>query len=114
MQLANTLVVGFEGSWRTMDTRKLPSGSASRAEQVVRLAQGLLESQPQFAGRSRLFKFEYNGDTLVIYGAVPTFYLKQILQSTLKALDGVRLIDNRVSVDPSDGLAFARDRSYLT
>ena len=114
MQLANTPVVGFEGSWRSMDTCEPPHEASLRAEEVAQRAQILLEAQPQFTGRSRLFKFEYDGDTLVVSGAVPTFYLKQILQSTLKTLDGVRLIDNRVSVDPSDGIALARGRSLLS
>ena len=64
-----------------------------------------------FVGRSRLFTFEYTKETLVIHGAVPTFYLKQVLQSALKNLDGVRLLDNQVSVDVSHGFGIppARD-----
>ncbi len=81
-----------------MDTFQPPREHALRSDNVLRQAQTLIESHPQFVGRSRLFKFEYDGDTLIIHGAVPTFYLKQMLQTTLRNLDGVRLIDNRVSV----------------
>src|SRR6478672_5815395 len=99
MQLANTPVVGFEGSWESMDTWKLPREPLPPAEEVARQAQALIESHPQFVGRARLFQFERVGDTLVIRGTVPTFYLKQMLQNTVKNLDGVRLVDNQVSVD---------------
>jgi hypothetical protein len=111
MQLANALVVGFEGNWESMDTCEPPREPAPRADEVLRRAKILVESHPHFVGRSRLFSFEYADETLVICGAVPTFYLKQVLQSALKNLDGVRLVDNRVSVDVSHGFGIpaARD-----
>ena len=111
MQLANAPVVGFEGSWESMDTCEPPRDVAPRAEEVVRRAKILIESQPHFVGRARLVTFDYTKETLVIHGAVPTFYLKQVLQSALKNLDGVRLLDNQVSVDVSHGFGIppARD-----
>jgi len=64
----------------------------------------LIESHAQFIGRARLFEFHYSDDVLVVRGSVPSFYLKQIIQSVLKNLDGVRLIDNQVNVDWNDGV----------
>jgi hypothetical protein len=40
---------------------------------------------------------------LIVRGAVPTYYLKQILQHVLKGIDGVRLIDNQVQVISATG-----------
>jgi hypothetical protein len=61
-------------------------------------ARALVEAHSHFVGRARLFEFQFSDDVLVVRGNVPTFYLKQILQSVLKDLDGVRWIDNQVSV----------------
>jgi hypothetical protein len=35
---------------------------------------------------------------LVVRGTVPTYFLKQVLQNVLMDVEGVRLIDNQVSV----------------
>jgi hypothetical protein len=42
---------------------------------------------------------------LLLRGRVPTFYLKQMLQSWLKDLDGVSRIDNQVDVVSATGLS---------
>ncbi len=53
---------------------------------------------------AHLFDFECNNGVLVVRGCVPTFYLKQVLQTLLKGLEGVRRIDNQVQVDASEGV----------
>jgi hypothetical protein len=40
---------------------------------------------------------------LIVRGAVPTFYLKQVLQSVLKDIEGIRMIENQVQVMPAVG-----------
>lgn len=45
---------------------------------------------------------------LTLTGRVPTFYLKQLLQTWLKNLDGVTRIDNQVEVVNSRGLSSVR------
>ncbi len=40
---------------------------------------------------------------LVVRGCVASFYLKQMLQTVLKDLDGVRQIDNQVEVVATNG-----------
>ena len=65
---------------------------------MERRARALVEAHSHFVGRARLFEFQYSEEVLVVRGSVPTFYLKQVLQSVLKDLDGVRLIDNQVTV----------------
>ncbi|HVT28190.1 MAG TPA: hypothetical protein VHE81_09260, partial [Lacipirellulaceae bacterium] len=62
----------------------------------------IVESHAHFVGRARLFEFECHDDILVVRGCVPTYYLKQVLQTALKDLAGVRRIDNRVEVYAND------------
>jgi hypothetical protein len=65
-------------------------------------ARDLLSRHPHFCGRVDSFEFEWKEDVLVVKGRVPTYYLKQLLQSALKQLDGVR-IDDRVDVARPEG-----------
>jgi hypothetical protein len=60
-----------------------------------------LEQHPHFRGRTSLFTIEWVGETLVLSGRVPTYYLKQLLQEAVRKMPGVAAIDNRVCVmDP--------------
>jgi hypothetical protein len=61
-------------------------------------ARELLSRHPHFYGRVDSFEFEWVEEVLVVKGAVPTYYLKQLLQSALRKVEGVRRIDNRVVV----------------
>lgn len=67
-------------------------------------ARAIIESHSHFVGRGRLFDFDCCDDVLVVRGTVPTYYLKQMLQHALRGLDGVRRVDNQVSVAAYDGL----------
>jgi hypothetical protein len=67
-------------------------------------ARTIIETHSLFVGRAWLFEFQVREEVLVVRGTVPTFYLKQVLQSVLKNLDGIRWIDNQVTVDWNDGL----------
>ncbi len=68
-------------------------------------ARELLASHPHFRGRVELFEFIGRGDVLIVRGRVPTFYLKQLVQSILRDVEGVRRIDNQVDVTCCDGLS---------
>ncbi|MCC7475179.1 MAG: hypothetical protein IT425_07270 [Pirellulales bacterium] len=72
-------------------------------EEVIRRAQALVEAHMHFTGRAHAFDFSLDGDTLVVRGRVPSFYLKQVLQNALKNLEGVRCVDNRVAVLSAKG-----------
>ena len=50
------------------------------------------------------------GRTLVLSGVVPSFYLKQVVQSLLKGIDGVERIDNRIDVVNPAGLSSVRPK----
>jgi hypothetical protein len=47
---------------------------------------------------------EERDGVLIIRGRVPSFYLKQVLQTALREVDGVRQVDNRVQVASPTGL----------
>jgi hypothetical protein len=65
---------------------------------VARRARDLLAKHAHFRGRTEMFVFECSENVLVIRGCVPTFYLKQLLQTELKKVEGVQRVDNRVDV----------------
>ena len=60
-----------------------------------------LQASPIFHGRLALgaIRVDSDGATLVLSGSLPSFYLKQLLQETLKRLTGVVSVQNRVIVD---------------
>ena len=72
---------------------------------VEQCALALVNAHPHFRGRATQFEFDCREEVLVVRGLVPTFYLKQVLQTMLKDLDGVSLIDNQVTVVSPDGLS---------
>jgi hypothetical protein len=80
----------------------------SDPDEMEQRARTIIESHSHFVGRARLFEFHYSEDVLVVRGCVPTYYLKQVLQSALKGIDGVRRIDNQVQVDTSGGVFESR------
>ena len=58
----------------------------------------MLSQHPHFRGRAGNFEYEYREDVLIVRGRVPTFCLKQVLQTVLKDVVGVACIENRVDV----------------
>lgn len=68
-------------------------------------ARDLLADHPHFRGRADRFGYDFRDGSLIIYGIVPTFYLKQLLQRVLRDVRGVRRIDNRVAVVSPYGLS---------
>jgi hypothetical protein len=87
-----------------MDTvRNSPRELKRRSEEVARRARAIIEKQLHLAGRAGNFDFELRDDVLIVRGTVPSFYLKQVLQNALKNLEGVRWIDNQVTVAVADG-----------
>jgi len=59
-----------------------------------------LENNPNFHGRLASFaiQIESNDGTLILNGRVPSFYLKQVLQETLRHVAGVTNVENHVVV----------------
>lgn len=55
--------------------------------------------------RSHSIGIEFKEGRLVLMGHLPSFYLKQMLQTTLRGLAGVERIENRVIVVSSNGIS---------
>ena len=70
-----------------------------RPSKVTKRARRTLEESELFRGRSKLIRIEEQDGRLVLEGRLPTYYLKQMLQTVLRDVDGVERIDNHVSVD---------------
>jgi hypothetical protein len=67
-----------------------------------------LEQSCPYAWCFRDVDYELDAGVLRLEGSVSSFYLKQLLQTFLKELDGVERIDNRVDVVNSQGLSSVR------
>ena len=65
---------------------------------LVLLVRDRLEQHPHFRGRASLFSIELVGETIVMTGCLPSYYLKQLLQEAIKVMPGVVSIDNQVHV----------------
>jgi hypothetical protein len=69
---------------------------------IARRARDLLANHAHFRGRADIFVFECSQNVLVVRGRVPTYYLKQLLQTALTQVEGVQRVDNRVDVFASE------------
>ena len=63
----------------------------------------MLAQHSQLRGLEASFQFIELGETLVVRGDVPSFYLKQMIQTVLRDLKGVRRIDNQVEAKKAKG-----------
>jgi len=84
------------------------------ARHVEQLAQQVLARHSHFQNRAGDFEYEYRQGVLIVRGRLPTFYLKQVLQTVLKDIEGVVCIDNQVDVVSSEGVSSVRWRSTLS
>ena len=79
-----------------------------RDHRLERTAHELVARHYCFRGRADNFEFTHADEVLTVRGRVPTFYLKQMLQTMLMNLRGVSRIDNQVDVVSSHGLSSVR------
>ena len=91
-------------------TTAVESITAPRRERATEQARRVLAQHPHFRGRADVIKFFERDDVLLVYGQVPSFYLKQVLQSALRDVPGISRIDNQVDVTCPDGLSSVRRR----
>ena len=75
---------------------------------VVSQARLQLSQHDLFRSHSKSINIDYEEGRLVLMGRLPSFYLKQVLQTALRGLPGVKWIDNRVDVISSGGLSSVR------
>jgi len=88
----------------TTDKKRFVGGSAeagspnadSVCQRILHQAEQILYRHSYHYGS--LVKFQYKDGVLTLRGQAPSFYLKQLAQTTLKELDGVHQIDNQLDV----------------
>jgi hypothetical protein len=85
------------------------SARSPRHMKIEQLAFDLVDTHSHFHRRASRFDFQCSDDVLIVRGYVPTSYLKQLLNSVLREMDGVCTVDNQVQVVSSHGLS---DLSY--
>ena len=65
---------------------------------VERLAKERLASECPLGGCLASISLEYDAGTLTLRGRLPSFYAKQLLQETLRGVQGISHIRNHVEV----------------
>jgi hypothetical protein len=76
---------------------------------TARRARKELNGHVHFRGRVDGFQFEHHDGVLTVRGRVPSFYLRKLLESLLKRVDGVHVVDNQVDVVCCDRLSSVRN-----
>lgn len=85
-------------------------GGGSQGPSVELLARRRLAEKCTFAFCFDQVTFSYSQGVLTLDGRLPSFYLKQVLQTVLRDLDGVARIDNRVDVVSSTSVSSVRPK----
>lgn len=83
---------------RTSTTLRRESTSEQVHNRILREARERLRKHHQFRGREDLIRLDETAGTLVLKGRVPSFYVKQLLQTVLQGIDGVTELNNQVRV----------------
>ena len=90
----------------TRDLGKESSMSLS-STQLLEEVRSALHADPQLARRN--LHFEHSGRRVTMRGTVESYYQKQLAQETIRRIDGVEEIENRLAVcwpaEPACGLA---------
>jgi hypothetical protein len=84
---------------------KLVNDENGEADSVERRARGRLVHDCPYAFCFQNIRMCYHEGMLVLRGRLPSFYLKQVLQTLLRDVEGVDRIDNRVDVVSATGLS---------
>ena len=77
-------------------------------QSVEELAKQCVTENCSYAYYFRDILFQHEDGVLTMRGRVPSFYMKQILQTLLGDLDGIEKIDNQVDVVSATGLSSVR------
>jgi len=84
----------------------------SSDHQLVAQLRGHLSQSDYFRHHGETIEIDSRGGRVILEGRLPTFYLKQVLQTMLRDLPGVRAIVNRVDVVSTSGLSSDRKTTF--
>jgi hypothetical protein len=96
-----------ETEWEVEIASKTDGEKRARIEALARRR---LSSRCPYAFYFRYISCSYDHGVLTLHGRLPSFYLKQVLQTMLNNVDGVERIDNQVDVVSANGLSSVRFR----
>lgn len=93
-----------------MDNHIRIDGAVEEVDDVLKQVKTALARSCHFTRHWREITCDYEDGVLTLRGSVPSFYLKQVLQSIVKKVPGVDRINNRVDVVSAAGLSSVRHR----
>ena len=64
-----------------------------------------LENHPHFRGRSRWIQARSRGGVLRLGGCLPSFYLKQLVQTIARTVPNIQRVVNRIAVQDACGVS---------
>ena len=96
--LKTSIMPGHSVAASAMKTLGADNALAVGPGAIERQAFSLLEAHPHFRGRSRLIQVNCVNGRLFLHGQLPSYYLKQVAQETLRDLEGIDCIENRIMV----------------
>ena len=102
--MTTTTITEVRGQPRTV------SDAASQRPSLEESARRRLAEMCSYAFCFNQVTFRYVQGVLVLRGRLPSFYLKQVLQTLLRDLEGVERIDNQVEVVSATGLSSVRPK----
>jgi BON domain len=85
-----------------------PVTSAPERVNLIDSAREQLGNHPHFRGRLESLSIDECGRVLYISGQLPTFYLKQLAQETLRRVPGVKCVRNEIDVISPYGVSSER------
>lgn len=102
MILNNSRLLLWDQTMSYLDVVTLPTDFNTEKEvadnRIVSQARARLCQHDYFRCRCKSIDIECREGRLVLMGRLPSFYLKQVLQTVLRGLPDVQRIDNRVDV----------------
>ena len=97
-------------TYHTGESVRELSHDNNRGPEIEALAKQQLAHDCPYSFYFRDVSIDFADDTLTLRGRVPSFYMKQILQTLLARVDGVNRVDNQVDVTSATGLSSVRPR----
>jgi osmotically-inducible protein OsmY len=78
-----------------------PAAEQRAATPIERSAKRRLAESGCYARQFEQITVRWRDGVLTLQGRLPSFYLKQVLQTLLRNVEGVNRIDNQVKVEPA-------------
>lgn len=99
------VIVSLVQTEKNQATSPPAAGAETRDRQIVVWAETRLwMSNYRFGLSPQNVSCQYDDGTLILKGRVSTYYLKQVAQTLVAGIDGIKRIDNQIEVRTPQGL----------